>query len=179
MKWLKVILIVLMVLCVSVNATGAIKNNNEKPIIYRSNGKLRYHESKLIVLKMYPILNKLDDLVISFENIIIEKNRKDKDFYPMLYVLHEMKISLVLLDHCVSLSIYIIHLKSRYQTLFFNAGYNKIDKMMSLVDLSKITMRVNFNYIDDESFIKKSKEGLKLMDKIQILEDSFFERLID
>lgn len=176
MRWLKVILITLMVLCVPVNTMSAFKKSNEVPPVVNA-GALRYKDCTMIVLKIYSLLDKLDDLVIEFEDIVINKDIKDKDFYYMFCVFHELKVGVIFLDHSTSLLTHLIHIKNKYAKVFFNVDYGKTLKLMSLVNMGKITIKVNLNFIEDRAFIRKTKEGLELMRKIQKLEEEFLERL--
>ena len=176
MRWLKVILITLMILCVPVNTISAVKKSKDVPPVVDA-GALRYKDCTMIALKIYSLLDELDDLVIEFENIIINKDRGDKDFYYMRNVSHELKVGVMFLDHSTSILTHLIHIKNKYAKVFFNVDYGKTLKLMSLVNMGKTTIKVNLNFIEDKVFIRKTKEGLELIRKIQKLEEEFLERL--
>lgn len=183
MQWLKVILIVLMVVAVPIKTTASVDTIYEKPLIILDNeelkeGKLRYAESKAILAKTYYLLNELNDTILSLEEMILDKNREDEDFYVMLVTTHEVRDILYLLDHCVTISVNLIHIKTNNYNLFLEFGLKKINKMMSLVDMGKTTLRVNFNFIRNKKFIEETKKVLEITIKIQKAEVAFFEKLL-
>lgn len=182
MQWLKVTLIMLMLVSIPIEAAAAFMGPNHKTVIPYSSekvdeGKLKYRESKAILMRVYPLVKKLNNMTTDLEKIVFNKNREDKDFYPMLVTSQEVRNIMYLLDHCITMSVYLIHIKSDSYSLFLRFSLEKVHILMKLVNLGKTVMKVDFNFISDEKFIEKSKEVLEIITKIQEVEEDFFDRL--
>lgn len=183
MQWLKVILIVLMVIVVPIKTMASVDPVYKKPLITLDNkelreGKLRYIESKAILKNIYSLLKELNNITLNLEEIVLEKDMEDEDFYVMLVTTHEVRNIVYLLDHCVTISIDLIHIKANNYELFLEFGLEKINKIMSLIDIGKTTLKVNFNSISNKKFIEETKRVLEITIKVQKAEVAFFEKLL-
>jgi len=180
MRYLKFILIVLLFLT-PINAISSLDKSSREPPLIESKevrkDKQRYAESKSILMKSYSFIEELNILMMELDKVVYNKDINDEDYYPMLLSVHEVRNILYLLDHCVTISVNIVHIKSDSYELFLGFGYVKVDKLMTLINYGKTTIRVNFNFINNKDFIKKSKRVLEVVDKVQEIEVEFFIRL--
>ncbi len=182
MQWLKVILIALMVVVVPIKTTASVGGIYKESIVTFESakikeGKLRYKESKVIIAKAFPLIEKLNEMMIDLERTVLDKNREDKDFYAMLVSTQEIRAMMYLLDHCITISVNLIHVKAENYQVFLEFGFKRVDKLMGLIGLGITTIKVNFNFINNKEFIEKNKKVLEIINKIQKVETNFFDRL--